>query len=156
MKSSEIKTVDLTVHRHIPRTSPEDVYDVWVDPQSPGGPWFGSTTLVMHPAKPTVGGMFYTAMEHAGQRWPHFGRFVALERAKLVENTWMSRSTKGLETTVRVTFAAKDGGTQVTLVHLGVPDDEMGRQHQGGWDWMLGMLAESMDKRGAGANATAT
>jgi hypothetical protein len=43
---------------------------------------------------------------------------------------------------VTVIFAPRDGGTEVTLRHSGVPDDEMGRQHEGGWTWLLSMLAQ--------------
>ena len=35
-----MKTFDLTVSRTI-RGSAADVFDVWLDPKSPGGLWFG-------------------------------------------------------------------------------------------------------------------
>ena len=31
---------DITVNRTIP-ASPENVFDLWINPKSPGGPWFG-------------------------------------------------------------------------------------------------------------------
>jgi hypothetical protein len=60
----------------------------------------------------------------------------------LVEYTWMSEATHGFESLVTVTFQSLGDETEVTLVHSGVPDDEMGRRHADGWKWMLDMLAE--------------
>jgi len=37
--------------------------------------------------------------------------------------------------------------TEVTLRHTGVPDDELGRQHNEGWNWIMSMLAESITSR---------
>jgi hypothetical protein len=56
----------------------------------------------------------------------------------------MSEGTKGAESTVTVTMEARGDQTEVTLVHSGVPDDEMGRQHKDGWTWVLSMLADSI------------
>ena len=36
-----MNVVDLTVSRTIPARV-EDVFEVWMDPNSPGGPWFGA------------------------------------------------------------------------------------------------------------------
>jgi hypothetical protein len=94
-----------------------------------------------------VDGLFYLALGHEGQTWPHFGRFVKLERPKVVEHTWMSESTKGLESVVTLTLEKQVAETLVTLRHTGVPDDEPGRKHKEGWDWVLSMLAESVTKR---------
>jgi uncharacterized protein YndB with AHSA1/START domain len=84
---------------------------------------------------------------HEGKLWPHYGRFVKLERPTIVEHTWMSEPTKGLESVVTVTLEKRGADTLVTLRHSGVPDDEMGRKHQEGWGWMLGALADSLAKR---------
>jgi uncharacterized protein YndB with AHSA1/START domain len=127
----------------IPAT-PEEVYDVWVDPKSPGGPWHGAARLIVNPV---VDGLFYFAVNHEGRVWPHYGRFVKLERPKLVEYTWMSEATKGAESTVTFTLEKQGGDTKVTLRHAGVPDDALGRQHKDGWEWILGALANALSKR---------
>ena len=54
----------------------------------------------------------------------------------------MSEATKGAESVVTVTMEPHGDGTEVTLHHSGVPDDEMGRQHKDGWTWILSTLAE--------------
>jgi uncharacterized protein YndB with AHSA1/START domain len=123
---------------------PEALFEVWTDPKSPGGPWFaGERTII----SVKVDGLFYFTVEHEGRNWAHYGRFVRLERPSaggpgLVEYTWVSEATRGVETLVTVSFEPLDGETEVTLVHSGVPDDEMGRRHAEGWKWMLDMLAE--------------
>ena len=133
-----MKLIDITVSRAIP--APVDkVFDVWIDPKSPGGPWFGADRVIVNPV---VDGLFYLAVKHEGRTWPHFGRFVRIERPYQVEYTWMSEGTRGVESVVTVTFEARGDETEVTLRHSGIPDDEMGHQHKEGWTWVLSMLAE--------------
>src|SRR5919204_225078 len=69
------------------------------------------------------------------------GRFIRLERPRLIEETWMSESTHGLETLLRVEFEPKGGGTQLTLTHSGLPDDEA-ENHRKGWEEILSTLDE--------------
>jgi uncharacterized protein YndB with AHSA1/START domain len=133
-----MKLHEITVTRAIPAPAAK-VFDVWMDSSSPGGPWFGAARTILNPV---VDGLFYLAVEHEGRTWPHFGRFVRIERPHNVAYTWMSEGTQGLESVVSVTFEAKGDQTEVTLRHSGVPDDEMGHRHQEGWTWVLSMLAE--------------
>lgn len=134
---------DVTVKRTIP-ASPEQVFDVWIDPKSPGGPWFGGDRVIVNP---TVDGLFYLAARHENRVWPHYGRFVRLERPRVIEYTWMSEATQGRETVVTLTLQPLGQETEVTLVHSGVPDDEMGRRHKDGWGWILDMLAQALAAR---------
>ena len=129
---------DVAVSRVI-AAPPEKVFDVWMDAQSPGGPWFGAERVILNPV---VDGLFYFAVKHEGRRWPHYGRFVVIERPHKAEYTWVSEATQGLESVVSVTFAPIGNQTEVTLRHTGVPDDKMGRQHEEGWTWVLSMLGE--------------
>src|SRR5229473_1617625 len=94
-----------------------------------------------------VDGLFYLAVKHEERTWPHYGRFLQIERPHRVEYTWMSEATKGAESIVTVTMEARGEETEVTLRHSGVPDDEMGRQHQEGWAWVLSALAEGFAAR---------
>jgi uncharacterized protein YndB with AHSA1/START domain len=81
-------------------------------------------------------------VKHEGRTWPHYGRFVLIERPHQVQYTWVSEATKGVESVVVVTFQPRGDQTEVILRHSGVPNDEMGHQHQEGWTWVLSMLAE--------------
>lgn len=91
---------------------------------------------------PVMDGLFCIAVKHEGRIWPHYGRFLNINRPRLVEYTWMSEGTKGVESIVTVAMEPHDGKTEVTLRHSGVPDDDMGRQHREGWTWILSKLAE--------------
>jgi uncharacterized protein YndB with AHSA1/START domain len=133
-----MKLIALTVTRTIPAPV-EKVFDVWMDRTSPGGPWFGADRVILNPV---VDGLFYIGVKHEGRAWPHYGRFIAIERPHKVEHTWMSEGTQGVESVVTVTFESRGDQTEATLRHSGVPDDEMGRKHQEGWTWVLSMLEE--------------
>lgn len=130
--------IELEVSRTIP-ASPGEVFDVWIDPKSPGGPWFGPGKVILNAV---VDGLFYHSVTHEGREWAHYGRFVRLERGKVIEHTWMSEATKGIESVVTVTLEARGHDTLLTLRHTGVPDDELGRSHEGGWQYIVGAIAE--------------
>ena len=136
-----MKTTDLTVSRTI-RAAAEAVYDAWLDPEGPGSLWYGSKRVIMNLE---VDALFYLLVEHEGRTWAHYGRFVRLERGRVIEHTWMSEPTRGLESVVTVTFASCDGGTEMTLHHANVPDDNDGRGHKDGWAWCLGELAKRFE-----------
>jgi uncharacterized protein YndB with AHSA1/START domain len=135
-----MQLTDITVSRTV-AASAGRIFDLWLDAKSPGGPWFGAERVILDPV---VDGLFYFAVSHEGRTWPHYGRFLQISRPSLVEYTWMSEGTKGAESVVTVTFAPNGDGTEVTLRHAGVPDDEMGRRHGEGWTWVLTTLAEAM------------
>jgi uncharacterized protein YndB with AHSA1/START domain len=135
--------IELTVSRLIPAT-PEEVYGVWIDPKSPGGPWFGCERVVLDAR---VGGLFHHAVKHQGREWAHYGRFIHLDRPRLIEHTWMSEATRGFDSNVRVTLEPERGGTSFTLVHSGLPDDDMGRQHREGWTFIAGAIAARFGAR---------
>jgi uncharacterized protein YndB with AHSA1/START domain len=135
--------IDITVARTIP-ASAEKIYDVWIDPKSPGGPWYGAERVILNPI---VDGLFFLAVQHEGRRWPHYGRFTKMDRPRLVEFTWMSEATKGAESIVTVTLESRGDQTEVTLRHAGVPDDELGRRHKEGWTWILSALTDALAVR---------
>jgi len=143
-----MKLTDITITRLIPAPAAK-VFDLWMDPSSPGGPWYGAARTILNPV---VDGLFYVAMVHEGRTWPHYGRFLRIERPRQIEYTWMSEGTKGVESVVAVTFEPREDQTEVTLRHSGVPDDEIGRQHEEGWTWVLSMLAQ---RCGAGSSSVA-
>jgi uncharacterized protein YndB with AHSA1/START domain len=135
-----MKLTDITVARTIPAPA-EKIFDVWLDQNSAGGPWFGADRIILNPV---VNGLFYFAVKHEGRTWPHYGRFLRIDRPRQVEYTWMSEATKGAESIVNLTLDSRGDETEVTPRHSGVPDDEMGRQHKDGWAWVLSALADAL------------
>jgi uncharacterized protein YndB with AHSA1/START domain len=140
-----MKRIELTVSRVIPAT-PAEVYGAWLDSKSPGGPWFGTKRVILNPI---VDGLFYHSVGHDGREWAHYGRFVRLESPRLIEHTWVSEATRGIESTVTVSLEPQGDDTLFTLRHRDLPDDEMGRQHEEGWKLAAGALAARFAKRKA-------
>ena len=139
-----MKLIEVTVSRLIPGPAAE-VFDVWLDPSCPGSPWHGAKKVIVNPV---VDGLFFWGHQHERRMLPHYGRFLQIERGELLEHTWMSESTHGLESTVSISFEARAGGTQVTIRHRGLPDDEDGRNHEDGWEYFLGELEKARSARG--------
>jgi uncharacterized protein YndB with AHSA1/START domain len=135
----EIKTIELELKRTIP-ASPLEVFDGWLDPRCPGTPWSMAAELVLD-AK--VNGLYYWLfINEAGEPKPHYGRFTILERPSKAKYTWMSLHTRGLESLVTVTFQKKGDDTLLTLRHENLPDDDFGRGHEKGWDFLLSRFAD--------------
>lgn len=133
--------IEIVVNRKI-AASPAQLFDAWIDPNSPGGPWFGTKRAILNPV---VDGLFYHAVEHQGKIWPHYGRFIQIDHLHRIEHTWVSEATQGMETVLAITFEPVGDETAVTLRHTGVPNNEMGRKHQEGWTWVLSSLAQRFE-----------
>jgi uncharacterized protein YndB with AHSA1/START domain len=133
-----VKTIEVNVTRTV-AASPNEVFDVWIDQKSPGSPWFGVTKAIVDVA---VDGLFYHVVHFGGQDWAHYGRFLTLDRGKRIEHTWVSRATSGFESVVSLTLEPKGGETVIHLRHSNLPDDDMGRQHEEGWKFVLGAVEQ--------------
>ncbi len=132
------KTLEFTVQRTI-AAPPGEVYEAWLNPETPGAPWHESEKLMLNPV---VDGMFYWRIRNT----PHFGRFTELERGARIQHTWMSPNTLGVESTVTVTFVKKGEETVMTLVHSGLPDDPKAKSHDEGWAYFLGNFGKGFER----------
>jgi uncharacterized protein YndB with AHSA1/START domain len=120
-------TVDIKVERTIP-APPGEVFDAWLDPKIPGSPWHQHIKLIVNPE---VDGLWYWL---AIGGTAHYGRFIEMERPSLVRHSWVSRNTLREESTVTVTFREKGEGTLLTILHSGLPNEDMARAHEKGWN----------------------
>jgi uncharacterized protein YndB with AHSA1/START domain len=118
---------------------PDELYDAWLDPSTPGTPWHESDKLILNPE---VDGLFYWL--HPGGI-AHYGRFIKAERGTQLQHTWVSPNTLGEESVVTVTFKKKGDETVMTLVHSELPDAEVARSHENGWNYFLGGFADHFD-----------
>ena len=143
MIPAHIETIDLTLERIVDATATE-IFDLWIDPRSPGSPWFGSARAIVHPS---VDGLFYHLVQFDGQDWAHYGRFVVLERPHRIEHTWVSRATQGLESVISLTLQPVAGATRIELRHCNLPADNVGRQHKIGWEAVLDAIAQRFAAR---------
>ena len=128
------KTLELKFERTIPATLNE-VFDGWLDPKIPGNPWNAADKFLLDPK---VDGLFYWALKATS----HYGRFTEIQRPGRIQHTWVSPSTLGMESTVTITFKKHGEDTLMTLVHSDLPDHDLARGHENGWNYFLNIFLE--------------
>jgi uncharacterized protein YndB with AHSA1/START domain len=106
--------------------------------------WFARPGSVRMRAE--AGEPFFFETEHEGKRHPHYGRFLELSPARVVELTWMTGKlgTSGAETVVRLELNGTGAGTLVRLTHSGFYDDQDAQRHREAWPHVLGHLDEQL------------
>ena len=128
------KTIEFKFERTIP-APPSEVYDAWLNPKIPGNPWNAAEKFMLDPK---VDGLFYWTLKGTS----HYGRFTEIERPGRIQHTWVSPNTLGEESTVTVTFQRKGEDTLMTLVHSDLPDHELAKGHEKGWNYFLAIFHE--------------
>lgn len=113
LNKSEVTTITQKVI--IPKVSPKQVYEAYVDPKK-HSEFTGSEAT----GKPVVGGKF-TA-------WDGYisGKFLELEEGKRVVQEWTSTDFhEGAPTSrLELTFREVPKGTEIVMVHSNVPKDQ--------------------------------
>lgn len=131
---------ELTVERAM-SVSAETLFHAWTQGF---GLWFAAPDSVL--MKPEIDVPFFFQTEFEGARHSHYGRFLRLEEARLVELTWVTGKggTDGAESVVTVTFAPNDAArTDLELTHAGFASETTRDQHLDAWPLVL----EQMDYR---------
>jgi uncharacterized protein YndB with AHSA1/START domain len=117
--------------------SPQALYDTWVDHVDT---WFAAPGTVA--MRTEVGEPFFFETHHAGSRHPHYGRFLRLERPRLIELTWVTGvgGTGGAETILTVELTPRGSGTAVRLTHAGWLTAEARDANAAAWPMVLAQL----------------
>ena len=97
--------------------------------------------------KPEVNVPYFFESRYNGERHPHYGRFLTLEKDRFIEMTWLTAAgTQGVETLITVELTPRDAGTRLTLTHTGFPDDETRKGHEAAWPIALDHLEAALTK----------
>jgi uncharacterized protein YndB with AHSA1/START domain len=135
----------LTVERSM-TAAPDALFQAWTHFDQ----WFSAPECTL--MRPEVNAPYFFEVHAAGQRHPHYGRFLRLDPDRLVELTWFTSATKN-ETVVTVELTASGSGTQLWLTHAGFPDEESRDQHQTAWPQVLAHLDEVIRSASTGNTA---
>jgi uncharacterized protein YndB with AHSA1/START domain len=132
--TTSTKTLEIKVERTI-LAPPSEVFDAWLDPKVPGSLWHEHDKLI---CDPKVDGLWYLlSSAHRREGVPHYGRFIEIDRPGRIQHSWMSRNTLGEESMVTATFQKKGEHTLMILLHSGLPNDDMAKAHEKGWNSIL-------------------
>lgn len=104
--------------------------------------WFASPGTMLTQTK--VDTAYFFEVQHEEQRHPHYGRLLRLEHDRLVEFTWLSAGTKGIETVLTIELTPHGEGTDLRLTHAGFPDEESRKQHEEAWSSILEQLDQKI------------
>lgn len=105
--------------------------------------WFAETgELIM---TPEVNRPFFFYNRHDWGRHAHYGRFIQLEKNKLIEMTWLTGKdgTFGAETVIRIELVPQDEGTVFRMTHSGFENEAAAKSHKDNWPLAL----EELDKK---------
>ncbi len=115
----------------------DKVYKAWTDPESMAK-WFTPMPKMsarVESAFKKGEKYILTMIMEGGQELEHRGEYIEIIENKLLIFSW--KSDEILDSTVKVSFEEKDGGTLLTLSHEGLDTDESRKNHTGGWEYIL-------------------
>lgn len=135
----------LTVNRDMQAVA-EQIYDAFVLNLEQ---WFAAPGTAAMWAEVGTAWFFETA--HAGQRHPHYGRFLHLAPGSSLQTTWVTGAggTEGAETVLTIQLDRLETGTRLTLTHAGFATEAAMARHAEAWPQVLAHLDTVLAKGSA-------
>jgi uncharacterized protein YndB with AHSA1/START domain len=137
------KSVSITRHFNAPR---ERVFEAFTNAQAMQE-WYGPETFTCPHVEsdPRPGGHYRIEMR-SPDGTPHIvtGEYQEVRAPEKLVFTWawLAGKTPGHESLVTITFVAKNGGTEMTLLHSGLASVDDATAHEGGWSSSLNDLGK--------------
>lgn len=145
--NTAVAAAPLTITRRID-ASVADVWRAWTDAALLAR-WFapGSMRAEVTELETRKGGGYRICMhDDDGSVHTVRGRFEDVQPERRLAMSWAWEGNENVVSQVTVLFSAKDGGTELHIVHEGLPDADSAGKHNEGW---LGCLA-NLESRIAG------
>jgi uncharacterized protein YndB with AHSA1/START domain len=126
-------------------TSPERVFDAWLNPAIARRFLFATPTgeMVRVDIDARVGGKFLIVRRSDGDDVEHVGEYLVIERPRRLVFTFAVPKFSTQFTQVTIEIAATAGGCTLTLTHEGVLP-EWAERTQEGWGMILNGLNDTM------------
>ena len=137
--------LELEIARHLPYP-PERVFDAWLDPEMMAKFMVPCDGGLVPEARTDAreGGEFHVVMQPPGTEGiPHSGVYRVIDRPRRIEFTWVSPYSVD-DSVVTLTFAPKDGGTDLLLRHVRFANEDSRNGHVAGWTMILDTLAKTL------------
>lgn len=161
MNQAAVNASEVVELRHHYQATPEQVFEAWSNPEALGQ-WFGphSHNCKIEKFDFTEGGEYQIRMipiekdkdpDCTGDTSKDSicaGTFVQIQAPnKIVMSfTWIENAGNIGDTLLTIDILDRDGGTDVVLLHEKLPDEELRKAHQGGWQGSLECLEEFLSK----------
>ena len=140
--SGAVYTSPLQVRRHI-RASADRCFSAWTTPECLRIWWGPKGVECIHAEVDLrVGGRYRLGHRLSdGSRLDIVGEFVRINEPRELIYTWAREGDQHFEL-VTVQFEAKDGGTEVVVLHERIADPAIRESHATGWSGCLDGLTE--------------
>lgn len=120
--------------------SPEKLFDAWLDPENLSAWLFASDKEILSiELDDQVGGSFCFSVRRNGQKVDHVGKYLKIDRAKVLSFTWEVPLHSKISSTVTINFERSQTQTKLTLVHEHILTEYL-EQTKKGWTKILNEL----------------
>jgi uncharacterized protein YndB with AHSA1/START domain len=137
------RPVKLQLSKILP-ASPEEVFELWLDPESVKY-WMcpGDTSVAYIELDPRVEGAFRIDMRTpSGEVYTHTGKYLEIQPPRKLVFTWISSATANQSSLVTIMLFPHDDGCRLELTHERLPGDEAVIKHRQGWADILELLTD--------------